>query len=148
MLVVIFMPRSHPVLLTPSLLQAKLKAVLIMLSAGCWSLICMLLAILLLGVMFLRFPVLTTIQLAIHALRILVVIVAVLVLLDALLLCTTASVRLHLRHMVQTGEVAPYYVGAYYLWLLCGRLWGRLKAQLRWRLALSRAEASATAVAV
>ena len=86
-----------------------------------------------------------------YAMRILFVIAAVLMLLHALLLCTTASIRLHLRHMVRTGEVAPYYVGAYYLWLLCGRLWGRLKAQLRWRswpASLSRAEASAIAVAV
>ena len=113
MLVVISMPPSYPVSLTPSLLQAKLQAVLIMLSAGCCALICVLLAILLLGVMFLRFPVLTTIQLAMYAMRILFVIAAVLMLLHALLLCTTASIRLHLRHMVRTGEVAPYYVGAY-----------------------------------
>ena len=107
----------------------------------------MLLAILILSMMLLRSDQLAT-DYIMSALRPLIALVAVLLLLDALLLCARASIRLHLRHMVRTGEVAPYYVGAYYLWLLCGRLWGRLKSQLRWWLALSRAEASTMAVAV
>lgn len=71
-----------------------------------------------------------------YALRILTGIAAVLVLLDVLLLGTTASIVLHLRHMVRTGDDAPYAVdrhGLYYVSLLCGRLWVRLHALLPWR---------------
>jgi len=99
---------------TPSLLQEKLQTVLMMLTAGCWTLICMLLAILLLGVSlallkYSRFSQQPS-KKTMYALRVLTGIAAVLVLLEALLLCATASIRLHLRHMVRTGEVAPYYV--------------------------------------
>lgn len=117
-----------------------------MLTAGVWALFSMFFGIMLLGVILWKLS--WSSDIARYAMHVMAGIAAALVLNNTVLFCVAASIRLNMRHMVRTGAEPPYHVGIYYLLLLGGRIWGRFRAELRWRLVPSRVGTSVESVAV